>query len=196
MLRGESCPLGRLDVDRVVVEEEHSVPGDREPGCDGVEDGGVRLDQAELEGEEAKSEGVGQRDPLVVGRPLERIHVREEGRRDARLHLVDEFERSLEGRIGPAAEFLQERGRLEVELPVGHHACGELVGPALPGLEAAYPLAAEPACPQRLVAVDAAQCPHGGHPAGPNQHAAQVEQDEVDPVPGHGCDARGCPDES
>ena len=97
---GESRPLGRLHVDRVVVEEEHPVAGDREPGRHGVEDGGVRLDQAELEGEEAKGEGLGQRDPLVVGRPLERVHVGEEGRRDRRLHLVDQLERPLEGGSG------------------------------------------------------------------------------------------------
>ena len=156
--------------------------GDREPGRHGLEDGGVRLDQAQLEGEEAEGEGVGQRDPLVVGRPLEGVHVREEARRDPRLDGFDEFQRTLEGGLGPAAECLEERSRLQLELPVGHHPCGEFLGRAPPGLEALHPLAAEPAGPECLVAVDAGQGPHGGHPAGPDQHAAEVEEDEVDPV--------------
>ena len=156
---GEPRLLGRLDVDRVVVEEEHLVAGDREPCRHRVEDGGVGLDQPELEREEAKGEGLGQRDPLVVRRPLERVHVREEGGRDSRLYLVDEFDRPLEGRLGPTGEFLQERGRPEFEPPVGHHAVGELLRCAQASLEAAHPSAAEPAGPQSLVAVDAAQVP-------------------------------------
>ena len=42
----------------------------------------------------------------------------------------------FEGRLGPAGEGLEERGRLQVELPVGHDPAGELLGRAAPGLEA------------------------------------------------------------
>ncbi len=139
---GEAGCRGRLHVDGVVVEEEHPVAGDREPCRHGVEDGGVGLDQAELEGEEAEGEGLGQRDRLVVGRPLEGVHVGEEAAGTVACTAATSSSGAVEGGLGPAAECLEEGGRLQVELPVVHHPGGELLGRAPPGLEAAHPAAA------------------------------------------------------
>ena len=57
---GEPRAFGRLHVQHVVVQEEHPPAGDRQARRHGVEDGGVGLDQAELEGEEAVGEGLRQ----------------------------------------------------------------------------------------------------------------------------------------
>ena len=189
---GEARRLGRLHVDRVVVEEEDPLAGDREAGRHGLEDGGVGLDQAR-----ARRTGSGRRRPRSAGSPrswpptgrsscsrgippgpwpARRRPVPAHPRRAARASC------RTPGGTPPAPARAPSRPPPRRRTPRASTA----------GLEALHPAAAEPAGPQRLVAVDAGQRPHGGDPAGPDQHAAQVEEDEVDPVCRHGCDARGC----
>ncbi len=191
--REAACRRG-IDVHRVVVEEEHPVGRSGQPGRDRREDVRVRFDQAELEGQEAELEGANEGKVPEVCIPLERVRVAEAPDASGSTGLRHQLGRARERPVHPGPERGQELRRRHGQLPVGHHAGGEGMGRAAPRLELLDPPAAQPACPELLVGLDAAQFPHRGHATDLEEDAPQVEQDDLDGrldwvLAGHSCEA-------
>ena len=113
--------------------------------------------------------------------PVQRVRVAEAPGRDHGLRLGDELDaRRAAGPPSQPAKLSRYSAPRDRQLPVGHDPGGEVLGAAPAPLELAHPAAREPAVPELVVVGDARQLLHRLDPAEVDEHAAEVEQDDVD----------------